>query len=71
MTKIIPIIISSLAPILENIQFYLSLVAFLNSLTASPKPLMNSGIFLPPKRTIRIKAIIIISGVPRLLSMVL
>src|SRR3989344_7725888 len=41
-----------------------SLAVFLNSLTASPRPLKNSGIFLPPKSKRIIKAIMIHSVVP-------
>src|SRR3989304_8115168 len=41
-----------------------SFEAFLNSLTASAKPLKSSGIFLPPKSKRTMKAIISHSVVP-------
>ena len=44
------------------------LTDFLNSLIESPIPFESSGNFLPPKRTNKTIAIIIISVVPMLLN---
>ena len=50
--------------VIKLTPFLYPLAAFLNSLTASAKPLKSSGIFLPPKSKITTPAIINNSVVP-------